>query len=395
MQLLIATTSGDIIHIEVGTITETTNSEIAVGVSLEGHGVTSIVTSTVAGSWSPTIYLASTTINTNGNQHISNIKFSGGTVGTPVAWAAIYVQARGNVSIHDCTFENFFQDGVIFNGQATMGGSGEPSTWCTGNTFYNNVVTNCARLVTDSGTWMTGALCIGAQDGILIHDNTFTETARGSGNCGYPIKMWADGYNRGIKIYDNYMYKLPSSANWWDWNFCIELWYWMGGCEIYNNYMEGSIDIDHVTTGIYSFGLKVYGNTFGYTTLPPSSGDWTNLSAGLYIEFACTSVFIYGNTFHNLESPFRFSPRSEAVGNIYIYDNIINGIGNAAGNAGCNLMNFSYSGWTMTGLYFINNTVYSGSNGGQYGLIIPSDAITNPTCKGIIYFRASGQILLN
>jgi hypothetical protein len=355
------TTVGDIIHLNTGNHSATTTSDLAVGVSIEGEGVlNTTITSTISDSYAATISLASGVVNTDGNQHISGIAFNGSS---EVAWGAIYIQARGNVHIYDCSFDDFAFTAVLFNGKVSDFDESEPSIWSENCSFYNNTVTNCCE--EQPGEWMSGALHIGALDGMEIYNNTFTETARGAGNCGYPIK------NRNLKIHDNTIYKLPSTSAWNDWNFAIELWNYRGNVEIYNNHIEGSIDIDHVQKAGLTFGLKVYNNYFGYSTLPPSSGDWTNLSAGLYIEFACEDIYIYNNEFHNLESPIRFSPRDEYVNGVHIYYNLMHQIGNTNGDAGCNLMNFAGNDYTINDLNFINNTIYAGENGAQYGIILP------------------------
>jgi hypothetical protein len=48
-------------------------------------------------------------------------------------------------------------------------------------------------------------------------------------------------------------------------------------------------------------------------------------------------------------------------------------------------MNFSYSGFTVNNLFFVNNTVYAGSHGAGYGLIIPGDAFNNLTINNNIF----------
>jgi hypothetical protein len=82
-----ATSSGDVIHVNAGTYTETVQSMLAVGVSIEGAGVTSVIQSHVGGS-SFTIYLYSSSQGTNGNQHISNIKMDGSVL---TAYGAIKI----------------------------------------------------------------------------------------------------------------------------------------------------------------------------------------------------------------------------------------------------------------------------------------------------------------
>lgn len=371
------------IHIAAGTYTETAQSEVAVGVSIVGAGNTTIIDSRVTADYSATISLYSETVNTNGNQSISNIRMTGYN---KTAWGGILVRARGNVSIHDCEFEDFSFTAVIFNGLAVdyvADEAADPGEWSYDNRFYNNSITNCTQV--QVGDWMAGALHIGSQDGMLIYNNIIHEDELAAGSCGYPIKYYCRGFNRDLRIYNNELYKLPSTSNWNDWNFAIELWEYRGGVRIYDNIIEGSIDIDHVEKNAFDTALVVRGNTFGYTTLPPSSGDWTNLSAGLYIEFACEDIYIHSNIFKNLEAPFRFSPRDETVTGVHIYNNIINQIGNTNDDAGTNLMNFAGTGYTLNDLWFVNNTIYTSDNGSTYGMIFPAETFNDIVISNNIF----------
>jgi hypothetical protein len=94
-------TSGDIIHLNSGTFIETVQSSLAVGVSIEGEGVATIIQSRVGGT-SFTISLSSSAQATNGNQHISNLKMDGNKL---TAYGAIRVAFRKNVEIYNCTFQ--------------------------------------------------------------------------------------------------------------------------------------------------------------------------------------------------------------------------------------------------------------------------------------------------
>src|ERR1035437_673568 len=156
-----ATSSGDVIHVNAGTYTETAQSMLAVGISIEGAGVTSIIQSRVGGS-SFTIYLYSSSQGTNGNQHISNIKMNGSAL---TAFGAIKIDRRSNVEIYNCTFVDFNYYGVRFDGDGT---GNQPSTYPTGNKFHDNTITNCSgyypagERVNGEGK---GGLTIDGQDG--------------------------------------------------------------------------------------------------------------------------------------------------------------------------------------------------------------------------------------
>ena len=169
-----ATSSGDIIHVNAGTYAITSACQLALGVSIEGDGVTSLITFSLSPEFSYTLVLNSSE-GSNGNQHISNIKMSGGMVG----WAAIVINGRSNVKIYNCTFENFVAQGIVFNGGAGYL-SNAPGTFATGNEFHDNIVTNCSRYVSanDNGE---GCVMFGGQSGLLIYNNTITQTGRGAG----------------------------------------------------------------------------------------------------------------------------------------------------------------------------------------------------------------------
>ncbi|MEI9956492.1 MAG: hypothetical protein WDM90_09375 [Ferruginibacter sp.] len=117
----------------------------------------------------------------------------------------IYVAGRSNVSIHDITMVNFKNRGVIFGGR-NDNGNGAPSIYATGNTFYNNTVTNCADYDQALG-YGAGCLNIGGQNGMLIYNNTITQNSRPAGHNGWPIKYQNDGYLNGCKIYNNTLHK--------------------------------------------------------------------------------------------------------------------------------------------------------------------------------------------
>jgi hypothetical protein len=93
-------TIGDIIHIETGTYYETVTSKLAVGVNINGEGLSSILTTTSL--LLPIITLESPN-GTISNQIISNIKIDGGSI----AHSAINIKGRSGVNINNCMFSNF------------------------------------------------------------------------------------------------------------------------------------------------------------------------------------------------------------------------------------------------------------------------------------------------
>jgi hypothetical protein len=374
-----AKTSGNIIHANAGTYLETVQSSLAVGVSIEGEGVTSIIKSRISAANTPTIILTSETQGTNGNQSISKIKMDGDAL---TAYSAIKVTARSNVLIHDCTFKDFNNNGVIFNGAL---GDGLPTTWATGNKFYNNIVTNCSKYVVGSeGRW---ALGINGQDGMLIYDNTMTQTSRPAGNNGYLIKG-VEGYNKGLKIYNNVLTKKPYAGIGDYWDFAIEMWNNLGGVEIYDNTIQGSIDMAGTTKGTYTYGAYIHDNIIG-----PTSLDIYESNRGIYLEYYNISdVIIEKNYIKNVcQGIFIGFPASgNTFENVRISYNIFDNIGEADGGS-------DYKGWgirwspednhnhIVNNFNVWNNTIiaHSGTKSTMYGIEVPG-TVTNISIRNNI-----------
>ena len=105
------TNIGAVIHVAPGTYTETAQSVLAPGVSIEGIGDTCIITS--AAALNPIITASSAAGNAaNGNQSISYLKLDGDLT----ALRSIDANFRSNVKIHHCTFVDFLYNGVRMNG---------------------------------------------------------------------------------------------------------------------------------------------------------------------------------------------------------------------------------------------------------------------------------------
>ncbi len=356
------TTSGDIIHVNAGTYPETAQSFLAAGVSIEGAGNTSIIRSSIAPANTYTLVLSSSSQGTNGNQSISNIRMEGGMT----AYAAILVERRSNVSIHNCEFADFFSRGIMFTAVG-YGSDAVPTSYSTGNTFHDNKVTNCADYVS-TGKFGDGLgnLNIGGQQGMLVYNNTIVQTDRGTDANGYCIKFASHGYNKGLEIYNNTLTKPPYDNSTWD--FAIELWNSRGGIKIYNNNIQGGIDIGGNTSitndaGGYGFAEKIYNNVIGFNSLQSVSEN------GIYVERGVTGgIYIYNNLLKNLNSAIVFYPGStDVVENIYIYYNVINGVGTTGQTNMGNATDWGTidgsTSVTYRNINFINNTIYAGTSG--------------------------------
>ncbi len=323
------TASGDIIHVNAGTYNETAQSVLATGVSIEGAGVTSVIRSQVGGT-SHTILLSSNSAATNGNQHISNIKMDGNSY---AAYGAIKVAYRKNVEIYNCTIVNFNYYGVSFiNGEP-------PSVYATGNRFYNNIVTNCGGYFSGN----RGALEIQGQDGMIINGNTITiDRPDGkNGNCIYGV----EGFLKNVKIYNNTFSKkfIPGTTNW---DFALELWNCLGGVEIYDNKINGSIDLNLCSKGASSYSVWVHNNSIGQQSLLASQ-----VTHGILLEFEQSDIIIEKNHIHDVAQGIMFQQnRPINFKNCRISYNILNNIGS----------NLNDTGW---GIYFSpedNNDIYTG-----------------------------------
>lgn len=302
-----ATASGDIIRVVAGTHTVASSLNIAPGVSIQGdHPITTVINCTMTATYTAAFELVSAD-NTNGNQSISNVTLDGGYI-SPTnhkAWLAIWITGRKNVSIHDCIIRNFWWRGVIFNGINTDNpGTDVGFIKATGNTFYNNTMTNCADYGISGGG--SGALNIGFQDGMLIYNNTIQQNERAEGLNGWPIKYWNQGFNDGCKIYNNVLNKKPYGGSYpgeSGWDFTIEL-FSNDGLEIYGNTIQGSIDLN------YNFNRKGYGycawihdNIIG----PVTTG--TKVEGGVIFEFRTEAAIVENNVFRNLTYGISYNTR--------------------------------------------------------------------------------------
>jgi uncharacterized repeat protein (TIGR02059 family) len=356
-----ATSSGDIIHVNAGTYTETTPSILGVGVSIVGVGNTSIIHSNITTAYTYTILLSSSSQGTNGNQSISYIRMEGGMT----AYAAILIDRRKNVSIHHCSFEDFFSRGVTFTGSGFYSDA-QPTTYATDNSFHDNIMINCSDYVGSghSGSSL-GELEIGGQQGMLVYNNTITQTDRGVDANGFPIKYFSNGYCKGLKIYNNTITKPPYDGSTWD--FAIELWNSRGGIEIYNNNIQGGIDIGGNTSitndaGGYGFAEKIYNNVIGFSTLQSVEENGINVERGI-----TGGIYIFNNLFKNLNNSLQmFQGNGDRFEDLYVYYNIISTVGISGqsnmGNA-TDWGTIDNSNITYNNINFLNNTIYAGTSG--------------------------------
>jgi len=345
------TTAGDIIHINAGTYTETAQCNLAKGVSIEGDNVaTTIIKSASTTQWSALLTLSSPQ-DTNGAQSISNLTLDGQYVSEAnyKTWIAIWITGRSNVIIHDTKIINFYNRGVIYDGNDATDPHTDPGHHATGNKFYNNTILNSA---TQTANYGSGLLNIGGQLGMEIYNNTLVQDQRGLHLNGWPIKYWDEGWLRGVKIYNNILTKKAYDGTYpgegGNWDFAIEFFN-IQGIEIYGNTIQGSIDLNYNYKGAYPYSAWIHNNTLNHASLNP------NFESGIILEFRTESILIENNNFNNVCSGVQFNTRgvansggnnpvlpAPAGGYSYLVDNVIrnnlfanlyqgNGIGTAGG----------------------------------------------------------------
>jgi uncharacterized repeat protein (TIGR02059 family) len=304
--------AGDIIHVDAGTYIETLRCSLAVGVSIEGEGATSIIKShyiSTEGLNSGFIQLSG---GTNSGQHISGIYLDGDNL---TANNGILVYNRSNVSIHNCTIINFLTQGVRFSGSGN----------CTGNSFYNNSVSNSGGYDSDEHA----NLSFSYNTGILIYGNTIIQDKRPSAGTGLGIQVEDNTF--GAKIYNNNIRGTEVSAS-GNGTYAIELWCGsksMGhGMEIYGNTIVGEVDFGAgVMKGSYTYGVDFHNNIIGYDVAEISTNPSVGRTA-LQFEEIVSDVIVRSNLFKGINRPLYFCSNGTngAFQNISIYNNIFQNI---------------------------------------------------------------------
>jgi len=364
-------TTGNLIYVNAGTYTETQQSVLATGVSIQGaDSATTIIKSTVTADYTEIINMRSLVEGTNGNQSISNIQMDGQntnnmTDGT--TWG-IYITCRSNVEIYNCSFKNFRFTGVKWIGADDNDTDNAPTTWATGNVFRNNRVFNCAGYTQLPFSFGHGGLWIAGQDGMLIYDNVMEQKSRPYGENGWPIK--AQNWTRGCEVYGNTINKIPLGGTNGDpdWTWGNE-WGDVQGLNFHDNTcIGGGVDFNRNTKGIYSYSVWLHDNYIGNLV----QNVWRQ--SAVYLEVNSEDLVIEDNVFENVANGINFTPRvGDTVRRILIQRNAMN-LATASGPEG------SGTGITMggddgyiaqyfNGIEIYNNTiVYKAGQEGNYGI---------------------------
>jgi hypothetical protein len=346
---------GSVVQVTAGVYVETQQCQLAVGVSIQGDGVNSVLQSTITNDFTPLIYAGSTE-GTNGNQSISFVKLDGKNL---TGNSAVWIAGRSNVSIHDIEVVDFVDNGITFSGRQDGSALPPNTAYAAGNTFYNNKVTNSARFF----GFGRGLLQIGGQRDMLIYNNILAQDSRPSGENGWPIKYFNDGYLQGVKIYNNTITKNQLFGTGEDWSFALELFN-AQGVEIYNNTIQGSLDFNYQgDKGVYPFTLHIHDNLIRAPTLT------NRVQEAMIFEFDTDSVIIENNRFDKLTQGVVFYARPGTVlSNITIQRNLVTDMGSLIGQAYfVGGFGSSNSPFSVSNMKIINNTVLSIADTTQKG----------------------------
>lgn len=352
----VATTPGNIIHINAGTYTETDTCILSVGVSIEGEGTDTILKSSFNNLYKD-IISARSAEGTSGGQHISYLQIDGQNA---TSWG-IAIFGRSNVSIHNCYLKNIANTAVMCLGRNDFDIEQQPGVYAVNNKFYSNIIENCSGVEAGHAD---GALWLSGQVSAEIYNNSITQTQRADGQNGYCIKL--TNFTKGVQIYNNTLTKKAfpyvSNGSGDYWNFTVEV----GDCSglnIYNNTITGSIDVNRITKGTYEYGLRVANNTIGNATLSAFE------ESGVILEFSVTDVIITGNTFKNMCSALYFSTRNgSTLNNVSFTNNLCYNIG-AVGGTGIPAIQHVTDGsnnYVSTNFHSYNNTIIASSEGSAF-----------------------------
>lgn len=381
------TTVGHVINLMTD-ITDNDRAVLRIGVSLTGIGLKKVTTNFATTSASNAYVYAYSSSTTNGaTSTISYIHFDGNNL---TANRAIWIGYRGNVKIHHCVFEDFYDCGVHFRNEA--GWTTPPSVYATGNEVHDCSFINCSAMHGNQ----PAELRLDGQSGMLIYNNVFDQRDRPLGQNGANVR-WSNVQK--IKMYNNTFYKNPVEVvadGTYDWPFFCELWMTKGNCEIYSNtfYGQHTIDIAGFQNDIISgnsFSIKVYDNQF----LNSSKVDPVLLSPSNYShQYAITVegtdweyVYIYNNHIQrygygieiatSYATPSGIPELNYLHDHFYIYNNIFEDMGYATYtySAAIVLINEvndpGYSN-TTSNWYIVNNVMRGGNrcyNGIRFTII--------------------------
>ena len=212
---------------------------------------------------------------------------------------------------------------------------------------------------------------------MLIYSNTITQTSRGAGLNGYPLKYYSEGYNKGVKIYNNILTTVPAAGPEpsYSWGFIIESHNSLGGMEFYNNTCKGALDLVSSSKGTYNFAWDIHDNTIGFDTQSPALD--TEGDVGIRFELNFERSNIYRNHFKNLAMAIYVSCNTgSTMKDLYVYYNLFDNLGTNINGKGWALRYTPYpmssSANTVSNWNIWNNVILAGTgHSTAYGIQLP------------------------
>ena len=361
--------AGDTIYAQAGTYTLTSTVSFPVGITAMGTGVTSIITA----SSDITYFFSfiSATENTDGNQSISGLNFAGDSL----TQIGIFIQGRGNVKTHDCTFSEFIGNAIRLTGRVAAG-DGPATDMAVGNYVYDCTFTTCGGEVYSAPYYFaSAAISLGGQKDARVYSNTIYNN---TGNYAYGINSNRQGYNAGCLIENNTIYTSPKRMEDNQWNFAIELWNNKGGMTVRDNYVTGGIDFGGQGSDDsqgYGFAILVTRNIIEMAALQPY------LQSGILLESDMTGgVTISRNYIKNFSQAISLnilSGPADVQSDITIaYNLFIETIRNTGNYSGRGINHgTAVSGAVVNRLKILNNTFYTNTYIASAGVHLASSGV--------------------
>ena len=401
--------TGDTVCLCAGTYDIAEPIELPPGVSLEGTGEETVLTSSTLtaemGGQNAILRLVSETgengAKTDGNQHVSHIRFDGAGTATQ----AIEIQNRNNVAVHDCVIVNFVHVGVGWRA-TDLGDGTPPAEYVTGGRFYNNYMKDNSFYGPDAwgSIYGRGALFCGGLKDFEIYGNTIIEDCRtGIGGVrGVPVKFWYyTGWMLGCKIHDNVIKRLGSTTFSTDevsWAFAIESAY-HSGMEIFDNEFVGAVDLNASLCGTYDgveyeYATWMHDNVFGADPDPKEAYDnATYEETAIILEWRTEKTLIERNMISGYNQALYFNVR-EGVYDFTFRNNECTKLG---GNAGSMLRMDGHGADMRVENFTLTDNLFEGDPDAMSGFgIIVSQVMGTWSGKDIrIAGNAVGNTLFN
>lgn len=338
---------GDTICLDAGLYVIDTPIELPPGVSLEGTGESTVLTSSTLteemGGRNAILRLVSPLgekgEKTDGNQHVSHLRFEGAGVATQ----AIEVQNRCNVAIHDCVITGFVHVGVGWRA-TDVDSDTPPKKYVTGGRFYQNDLRDNSFYGPDAwgSVYGRGALSCGGLQDFEIRNNTIIEDCRTGtdGMRGVPVKFWYyNGWMLGCRIHDNVIQRLGSptfSTDEAGWAFAIESSY-HAGMEIDHNDFIGAVDLNNGLCGSfggvsYAYATWIHDNRFTPDPTPKSgSGNAVYEETAIILEARTERTLVENNFIRGYNQALYFNVR-EGVWDFTFRNNVCVELGGDTGS---------------------------------------------------------------